>query len=281
VLVLGTAALRTQYGVLADRSELHTQADAGALLSDAVGGGFGAIDTAPAYGDAERAIGESGCVLPVHTKLDGALTPDESLTRSLRRLRRDRVDVLAFHDPDALAPGREDVVRAAHALVGSRVGRLGASVYDAAAFAAAVRSPWITAVQAPVSVLDRRLPHELLAEAAASGVLVVARSVLFQGLLAAPIDVVRARAPRHEPFVAAFQDLARDAGRSSLDVAVAWVRDLAGVGGVVLGAQRRSEVRELGAAWTCPPLEPALRDALAELPPFPDHLADLRNPVGA
>ena len=142
VLILGTAQFQSGYGIVRDLDQ-PGQSAAPSLLELASALGIAALDTAPAYGRAEDAIGQSGCGLPVHTKLDPKRSPAESLSQSLKDLRRDRVDVLYIHDSAEVLRPESRVVASASELVGEQVGSLGASVYDLPEFEAAVDDPRI------------------------------------------------------------------------------------------------------------------------------------------
>ena len=249
-LILGTAQLTRRYGILAiDRDP--DDATATALLTTAYDLGVRCVDTAPAYGDAEDAIGSSGLPLRVHTKLAPGLPAEQSLAGSLTRLRRDRVDVLHLHDPEAVHD--RAILDAARRLVGDRVGTLGASVYDAGA-ARAAADAGLGAVQVPVSVLDRRISDELLTALAAAGVQVIARSALLQGLLADP----EAGLGRVDGLDAALRSFARTASaleRAPVELALGWVRARPGIDAVVLGAEDAHQLRTLSEAFATPALD--------------------------
>ena len=83
------------------------------IMQRAIELGINAIDTAPAYADSERTVGEaiSGVNSPliVTTKLGGRPQPfnpqdinglRESVNESLRLLGRDHIDILMVHEPD-------------------------------------------------------------------------------------------------------------------------------------------------------------------------------------
>lgn len=273
VLVLGTAQLRMAYGITRRSTGAPSADDARRLLTAAAELGVAALDTAPGYGDAEDAIGRSGTTLPVHTKVDPARTPSDSLARSLGRLRRERVEVLYLHDSAEVLRDPSPVVSAAHELVGDLVGRLGASVYDVEEFDAAVRDPRIQVVQVPLNVLDRRIDADRLEAAAKQGVHVYGRSILLQGVLAAPPGAVEGLAPH----VVGFQALARELGRTPVELALGWVRALPGVQGVVMGAESVADLREIVDAWSAPRLDPEALAAVGALPLPPPELCDPRR----
>ncbi len=183
-LILGTAQFQSGYGIVRDSARANPS-DGPDILKLAPSLGVTALDTAPAYGRAEDAIGQSGCGLPVHTKLDPKRSPAESLSQSLKDLRRDRVDVLYIHDSAEVFRPESCVIDAASKLVGERVGSLGASVYDLPEFEAAVDDPRIGVVQVPLNLFDRRLTRDLIASASSTGTIVYVRSVLLHGILAA------------------------------------------------------------------------------------------------
>jgi aryl-alcohol dehydrogenase-like predicted oxidoreductase len=249
-LILGTAQLTRRYGIVA-RGEAPDAGSADVLLRTAHELGVGTVDTAPAYGDAEAAIGRSGFPFAVHTKLDPTLAPEASLTASLERLDRQRVDILHLHDPEAVFdPSR---LHAARCLVGERVGTLGASVYTTAAAEAALAAG-LGAVQVPLNLLDRRFDDGLLARLATSGVQVLVRSALLQGLLADPQRGL-GRVPGLDRALSSVLGAARELEREPFELALGWVRARPGVDAVVLGAEDADQLRRLRAALDAAPLE--------------------------
>lgn len=256
---------------------MATADEATGLLAAALALGIDTVDTAPGYGAAEDTIGAGPPSLRVHTKVDPAMEPGSSLEGSLRRLRRDHVDVLYLHDSREVLRSASTVIAAAHALVGDRVGRLGASVYDPDELEAALADPRIQAVQVPLNVFDRRVGEPHLQKAAAQGVEVYARSALLQGLLAGPSTSLPSSVAPLQPFVRAFEALACDLGRSCLELALGWVRATPGLHGVVVGAGSTEELRVTVDALRRPPLTPQELAGLGALPLPPVALVDPRR----
>jgi aryl-alcohol dehydrogenase-like predicted oxidoreductase len=275
-LILGTAQFQSGYGIVRE-SEQTDQSGSPGILDVAEALGIAALDTAPVYGSAEEAIGQSGCGLPVHTKLDPKRSPAESLSQSLQDLRRDRIDVLYIHDSAEVLRPESRVVASASELVGARVGRLGASVYDLPEFEAAVEDPRIGVVQVPLNLFDRRLTQDLIASASSTGTIVYVRSVLLQGILAAdPLELVGPTLPLR-PYVVAFAELAQRANRTRRDLAIGWVKAISGIRGVLAGAESVLQLRELVASFNSPPLEDDLIAELEALPYPPATQCDPRT----
>jgi aryl-alcohol dehydrogenase-like predicted oxidoreductase len=219
------------------------------LLAAAWASGLRTIDTAPAYGDAERVIGRAEQRFRVQTKVQTGLGIRESLEASTRRLGSQTVDTLFLHDPDeVLRPEGSVLTEARQVLDGSSV-RLGASIYEMQQFEAALDDPSITVVQAPGNLLDRRFTGVALERAARSGTLVVLRSVLLQGTLAADPEHLPPAVDHLAPAIRALADIASAHGHRPIELALGWVRHLAGVESVVLGASTVTELDQLLAAW--------------------------------
>jgi aryl-alcohol dehydrogenase-like predicted oxidoreductase len=265
-LILGTAQLRSNYGIAArgDASERGFN-DVAALMQVAANAGFTAADTAPAYADAEQALGVVGTTLPIHTKLDPSLSPVLSVRRSLRRLRRTSLDAVYLHDPAEVCDPDSQVLAEASRLVGREIVKLGASIYEVDEFLAAIEDPRIVLVQVPLSLVDRRFDGELLRRAEETGTEVIARSVLLQGVLTLNPESLPTHLQPLAETVASLRAFATERGRTALDVAISFVRDIPGVAGLVLGASTESELMGLGDAFRSPQLTEKEREELEAL----------------
>lgn len=275
-LVLGTAQFISGYGVGRRTSAAH-ELPAPSIFDTAADLGIAALDTAPVYGDAEAAIGEAGCTLAVQTKIDPALTPAESLDRSLTRLCRDAVDVLYLHDSTEVLRPESHVVAAAAELVGTKVARLGASVYDVAEFEAAVTDPRITVVQVPLNIFDRRFTGGRLDDAASTGTEVYVRSVLLQGVLATQPAELPESVSELRPYSAALQECSQNAGLSMAELAFGWVSTVAGIRGVVIGAASSGQLCDAVETFATLSLDAEVFAELEQLPLPPAELCDPRR----
>jgi aryl-alcohol dehydrogenase-like predicted oxidoreductase len=237
--------------------------------------GFGAIDTAPSYGDAEIVIGSSGVALPVHTKVDPEHEPAQSLARSLARLQRESVDVLYFHAPHIVLSDPTGAIERAVSLLGRGTAALGASVYEAHELAALIDDGRFGAAQVPLNVLDRRISPVLLESARARGISVFARSVFLQGLLLVAPEQL---GPRFAPFadsVARFHAIASRSGVDAVTLALAWVRRLP-LAGVLVGFETAEQAGTIACSFSRT-LDAELLAELQGLPLPPQHWCDPRT----
>ena len=258
-LILGTAQLTRPYGIT--RTGPRQPNAPQRLLVAASRLGIRAIDTAPAYGEAEAVIGRHGWEGAVHTKLQRDVDPRVSLTASLTALRRDRVEVLYVHASEEVLNPERSVVTAAGELIGHGVDALGVSIYSEEEFDAAMRTPALTVIQVPLSVLDRRFGGAPAFAADQARVRIIARSVFLQGvLLADPPSLPRAVVGL-APFVASFRAIAAAHETTPAALALAWVRTRTCVDGVVIGVQDERELEEVVTAWRAD----ANTDAIAEV----------------
>ena len=248
-LVLGTAQLTGRYGVTDTRSSPPTEDESLGLLAAAWAGGLRTLDTAPVYGDAERVIGRAEQAFRVQTKTHTGLGVRESLEASTHRLGSQTIDVLFLHDPDEVLRREGPVLREARQVLEGSDVRLGASIYEIRQFEAALEDSSITVVQAPGNLLDRRFTGVALERAARSGTQVVLRSVLLQGTLASDPDHLPAAVGHLAPAVRELDEIASAYGYRPIELALGWVRHLAGVESVVLGASTVTELDQLLAAW--------------------------------
>lgn len=215
-ITLGTVELGLDYGF---RGSAHYQkpdrSAAIAVVRHAVASGITLLDTAPAYGDAEEVVGESGVMVPIATKFTlpaDAAQIAASVDHSLRRLRRDRVELLQIHNPTAAAvrdPGLLDALR--NVIDNGKVGFVGASAYDEETALAVLEEPIYRALQVPFNLLDRKMEQRVFPLAQERGVAVLVRSVFLRGVLTSRIvDIPAPLAPLRDRVLAALGDEAVD-----------------------------------------------------------------------
>jgi len=258
-LALGTVQLGMDYGRVIptkppEPSVVHDMFDL------AVASGVRCFDCAPAYGDAEAAIGrwlaearanataESPSIV---TKLPALESFGESdipaavrhaLAGSKRRLGIERIDGYLVHRASDLhRTGVADTLRAL--VEDGEIAAFGVSVYGPEEITAAMEVPGLSLVQAPLSVFDRRIVGAgALAACAERGITVFARSVFLQGLVFVDPAALPAHFDALRPRLAALGDLAKKAGVSIAAICLQAVMNEPGIASTVIGAARPDQL---------------------------------------
>jgi aryl-alcohol dehydrogenase-like predicted oxidoreductase len=223
------------------------------------------IDTAPFYGwgRAEEIVGRAlrgrDDVL-VFTKCgtfpEGMdLRPEairSDVDASLRRLGRERVDLLQLHDVDANTPIEESWAEVQRLIDEGKVRHGGISNHPAADVRRAFAVGPVAALQYQYSLLHREPEDEILS----LGIGLLAWSPLASGFLAEGFDLAglvpddfRHAHPFAQldlaPLRARLAEIGRRHGRSAAQVALAWVLRQEGVVGAIVGVRTPEEAEEL------------------------------------
>ena len=253
-LTLGTANLAMAYGAT-NGPDAHTEPQAEAILDRAFDVGIRRVDTAVAYGGSEARIGGWGKgrgrafeVISKAPPLRDVADRDISAVlagyceASLRKLGAERLKGYLLHRA-------EDIVRPA---VGDALADLksrglteaiGISIYEPDQGFMALETGLIDMLQTPYSIVDRRFAASGLADACmASGVMVFARSVYLQGLLAGGPGAVPEKLGGIRPFVAELDEIAGNAGSNSAGIALRFVLGDRRIGSVVIGANSQDHI---------------------------------------
>jgi len=297
-LTLGTVQVGMRYGI-ANRTSGYDEADARALIARAVELGIDAFDTARAYGEAERRLGDalSACgatgarvvtkVRPLGADADGAPASvvaalvDSSVLRSCSALRRRSVDALLLHDAaDAKRAGGAALDRAIELRGAGITQEVGASVYDPDAAIQCLADPRITRLQLPFNALDSRWLEPAFSDAvrARPDVRIDVRSVFLQGLLLAP-SAWPSWAECADRVNEGLDRAVRELGRSSrADLCLAYVQGIPWVSSAVVGVDGIAQLEELAEAAGRPALTAEEADAVrAAVGEVPERVIDPRR----
>lgn len=290
-LMLGTAQLGLDYGI-ANLQGKPSASESFAILECASRVGVAGLDTARAYGDAERRIGEAfdhdpAIALSVTTKLASlndaesahelAILAENSLFRSLDALGMRRVESVLFHRAGDLERFGGAALRRLIALKSEGYfQRLGVSVQTPEEAWRALELEAIGEIQFPLNLLDARFDAFIESARERPEVKVVARSVFLQGLLLMDADLMRSDLPSFpnidiEGLALALDELVietRSANR--LELALRFVRSFLRLDAIVVGAEKRAQLEAIARAFLLPPLETEalsmIRDRFRALP---------------
>ncbi|MBL8175528.1 MAG: aldo/keto reductase [Bryobacterales bacterium] len=197
-ITLGTVELGVNYGFRGSEHYAKPARDEGvSVIRHAVERGINLLDTAPAYGESESVIGDAGAPCYVATKVTLPATAEQvvaSVDRSLRLLRRERVEVLQLHNPTLETIGDAGLLEGLQRVLDAgKVGMVGASAYGEEIALAALENPMFRTLQVPFNILDQGMTERVFPLAQRNGVGVLVRSVFLRGVLTARIHGIPER----------------------------------------------------------------------------------------
>lgn len=199
----GCVELGLPYGLKAPGERAVPEAqEAVALVHQALDRGINFFDTARSYGTSETVLGQALAgqreQVVIATKCralpaqDPHLAPpggvkafvEQSLTESLAQLHTDYVDAYLLHEGRIWTPLHDEAVGYLQDLKQRGLTRtIGLSAYGRDLYEKALKAGWCDLLQLAYHLLDPSLGQALFRPAAASGVGIVVRSVLFKGIL--------------------------------------------------------------------------------------------------
>ena len=280
-IMMGTAQLGLTYGIT-NRTGMPDDNETAKILAFAEKSGVSWIDTARAYGSAEKRLGEflpGTSAFNIVTKLQPMdLLPedapareivacvDASIYKSRRELRRERLDVAMFHSSkDAQRANGAALERLGEHLKEGLIGAIGSSVYAVDEALKALEDKRITHIQIPFNLLDSRWLCDMFLNQLRQrpDVKIHVRSVFLQGLLINNADLWPSWFAERGETSEKINVLVKRADRKNrIDLCLAYVRSFPWVSSLVLGAETLRQWEELITLFA----EPILPEAqLAEV----------------
>lgn len=258
-LAIGTVQFGLAYGVGNSEGQV-SRPEAAAILQCARLAGVQTLDTAIAYGESERRLGQIGIEgWRVITKLPAmdassvnvAKWVRESVGNSLKRMKISRLYGLLMHrSADLSGTLGAEVVGALHTLKAQGlVEKVGVSIYSPDELASIWPRFELDLVQAPFNVVDRRLEQSgWLRRLHDAGVEVHTRSAFLQGLLLMEEKRRPAAFERWRPLWDAWRLWLDKNGLTPVEACLAFALSRPEISRVVIGVDRRSQLEEALAA---------------------------------
>ena len=271
-MTLGTVQLGMNYGI-ANQEGKPSEEKSYSILAAALTGGVTSLDTARAYGDSEQVIGrflkqwqgERPAIVTKIRKLEGS-TPKElekfvtdSVETSLENLGVSKVDAVMLHgaqDPVIHGKACADAVRAL--IDHGYTDKVGVSVYTAGDIEGMLPYDIFSVTQVPMSIFDQRLiAGGSIEKLRQRDYTVFVRSVFLQGLFFLDPDTMTdpILMEHAAPKIRLLRQIAGELGLTVEQLAVAFIRDCAGVTSLVLGADTPEQVKANIAAFDTPTLD--------------------------
>jgi aryl-alcohol dehydrogenase-like predicted oxidoreductase len=245
-IALGTVQFGLRYGIANQNGQVSKE-DARAILAHARAEGMDVLDTAIAYGESERTLGELNVAdwkvvsklpeIPVSCRDVGAWVAEE-VAGSLDRLRVSRLYGLLLHRPaQLLDPVGPQLYEALERLKRQKtVAKIGVSVYAPAELDAIMRAHDLDLVQAPLNIVDRRLiTSGWLDRLRERGVELHVRSIFLQGLLVMDRKSRPRQFDRWKGLWAAYDAWLDDTGLTALEACVRFALSFPSISRVIAG----------------------------------------------
>jgi len=269
-LALGTVQFGLPYGV-ANSSGQPPLDEMHRILDCAREAGIDTLDTAVAYGDSERRLGEYGMSgwrviskLPARSELGGASAWARAcLKQSLADLKVNNLAGLMLHQSALLLGPEGDEIHACMCAMKDEglVGKVGISVYSPAELEAVIPRFSFDLVQLPFNILDRRMLRSgWLDRLAHLKIEIHARSCFLQGLLLMNERRRPRKFDRWSSTWGRWGGWLHEAGISPLQACLAHSLSIPQISRVLVGVDDESQLREI------------LQSSRLETPPPPDDL---------
>lgn len=278
-MTLGTVQLGMNYGI-ANSDGKPDEEKSFSILRTALENGVASLDTARAYGNSEEVIGRflkqwHGKTPAIITKiptLQGSSAKElekfatESVEQSLQRLGVNKLSAVMLHgakDPAIHGAACADAMKAL--IANGYTDKVGVSVYTAEDIEAMLPYEIFSVTQVPMSIFDQRLiASGMIQKLRERDYAVFVRSVFLQGLFFLDPDKIDdpILCKHAVPKIRLLNKIADDVGITVAQLAIAFMRDCAGVTSLVLGADTAEQVKNNIAYFDTPALDEATMTVL-------------------
>lgn len=270
-MILGTVELGLDYGIN-NTCGKPTGKQAFDLLDAAWDNGIRELDTAAAYGDSEKIIGnyrkETGHAFFIDTKLPVSVDParyENCLEEACERLRVSSLHLLYLHSFTQCKDERILDFLKEQKRIG-KIGHIGISIYEPDEMKYIVEQlPFVDTIQFPYNVLDnhRWKGDGLLKQAKDRGKRLYVRSVFLQGLVFKSASDPFVLSINAGQYLEALGRLAKENGLSIAELAFQYVSSTPEINEMIIGCQSRNDVMANVAMINSP--KTLCEDAIAEL----------------
>ena len=271
-MTLGTVQLGMDYGIV-NKDGKPSEEKSFSILQTALESGVTTLDTARAYGDSELVIGrflkqwqgEPPAIITKIPTLQGDSPKElekfvtESVEQSLQRLGINKLEAVMLHgakDPIVHGKACADAMQAL--IAHGYTDKVGVSVYTAEDIEGMLPFHIFSVTQVPMSIFDQRLiAGGWIDKLKERDYAVYVRSVFLQGVFFMEPDKIDdpILLKHAAPKIRLLNRIAEELGISVAQLAIAFMRDCAGVTSLVLGADTPEQVKNNAAYFDAPPLE--------------------------
>jgi aryl-alcohol dehydrogenase-like predicted oxidoreductase len=281
-IALGTAQFGFDYGIANSCGQV-SGSEAKAILEFARANGMDTLDTAIAYGESERLLGElslddwqvvSKLPAPPEGCVDISSWVRDSVYASLERLKMPRIYGLLLHQPQQLiGPAGDRLYQALqHLRAEGLVTKIGISIYAPDELEVLLARYKFDIVQAPFNLIDRRLIDSgWLFRLSEQQIELHVRSVFLQGLLLMKSEDRPKKFDRWALFWSKWDAWLVEVEATPLQACLRYALSFSNIGRVIVGVDSLEQLKEI------------LQATAGPLPDIPEELQahdlDLLNPA--
>ncbi len=252
-LGLGTAQFGMPYGVANKTGQVNLE-EVSKILELAQSRGVYIIDTAAAYGESEKVLGnfllkynfKVVSKIPSLTKAKDSIAT--SIDNSLSNLKLDSFYGLLFHDASDLLCNKanENWKNLQDAKYSGRVEKIGVSVYEPEELSQIINQFEIDIVQLPLNLFDQRfITSGMMSELKKRGIEVHVRSIFLQGLLLMAPELRPSYFKSYSDHLAKYDDYLAQYHCTGLDATIGFVQNCNFVDHFICGVDNVGQLKEI------------------------------------
>jgi len=257
-MTLGTVQLGLNYGI-ANKEGKPDEEKALSIIDSALAAGVNCLDTAAAYGDSEKVIGNyfttrgkrrseiliaSKFILGNINPSDVEITMMRSVENSLKNLNTDYLDILMMHDSKDFSRFGNRITKVYENLLERGIIKVaGASCYEFGDIEGMLANDILQTFQIPVNILDMRITKWGSA-AKLRKKLVFGRSIFLQGLFFLDPLSLKGNLKKTAGYLTRLNEIALEMNISVAQLALSYVNSLGFVDSLVIGAENPEQVAE-------------------------------------
>jgi len=258
-LALGTAQFGLDYGISNTQGKVCPN-EVNKILTLANQENIDTLDTAPAYGDSERILGETHLTkqFNIISKIPALKSNDTGIEQyidtSLLQLKTNKLDAVLFHHVDDIISSPLAKNRLA-ALIKQKeqdkIAKIGISVYKPEQLEFCIKHYPIDIVQLPLNCIDQRFINtNWLNKLADKKIEIHCRSIFLQGLLLMEPGSLPSYFSPFKHYFQRFSDTAKQLKVSKLSLALAIGNQHNGIEKIVVGCCNVKQLSEIISAYT-------------------------------
>jgi aryl-alcohol dehydrogenase-like predicted oxidoreductase len=258
-LALGTAQFGSAYGVVNELGQV-TDVKINEILKYSQLIGIDTIDTAIAYGESEKLLGNAGVgefkvvsKLPILPEFVDRIDywVQEQVEMSLARLKINNLYGLLIHDSTQLnSPRGRELGKALNDLRGKGlVAKIGVSIYSPSQLDRVQEVIKVDIVQAPLNIIDRRFVSSgWLNRLSEEGVEIHTRSAFLQGLLLTHSDLIPEKFKPWSVIWSEWDRWLQFNQCTPAEAALGFIQEFSQIDKIVVGVETVNQLKELNEA---------------------------------